>query len=75
MHDEPTPDCFYCGRDLSSITWESKWYDDCHYKLTICSCGKKNWQEVVRGSGHDSFLKNKHLGSILRNCCGGTWNN
>lgn len=75
MDDEPFSDCLYCGNNLSQINWESQWHDDCHYKLTNCECGKKVWQKVVRGSGHDPFLKRVHLGSILRQGCEGTWNN
>lgn len=68
-------DCCYCSKNLTLVRWESSWYDDRHYISTLCECGKKNWQEVIMGSGHHSSFKKTDLGSILRGCCEATWSN
>jgi hypothetical protein len=47
--------CNYCSQELNLLDVKSEWdTDNRHYKLLICSCGKKNWVKVdYFGSGHE----------------------
>ena len=70
MDDEPPLNCSYCKKDLDLNEWSSDWHDEKHYKSLTCCCGKKNWCEVgFIGSGHDSFLKEGLLESVVRDVC------
>ncbi len=65
----------YCGRPLDSDAAFSEWdnrHQNHHYKVIICSCGKKNRiKAAFDGSGHDKTLSRvkeskKSLESAIR---------
>jgi len=58
--------CEYCSKELSE-EWASEWSGGSHYKVNVCSCGKKHWFIAdFLGSGHDRVMVDKEsIDSIL----------
>ena len=58
--------CAYCKADIKDNEWESRFYDNRHYKTTNCNCGKKITIFVnFHGSGHDIWLKKETRNKTL----------